>query len=86
MAVKSRLSREVLQMVTKEERDAWTVIYRLYEKYAGILRESDGEAADALLCTAMNEIQQYWKDSPNEGKLIMLAGYELLRTVWKESH
>lgn len=73
-------------MVTKPERDAWTTAYRMYEEYAEKLRESDCDAASALFGKAMEKIQQQWNDSTEEGKLILLAGYELLEAVWKASH
>lgn len=71
-------------MVTKAERDAWTVIYRLYEQYADALRGMDGEAASEIFLQALEKLKL--QDSTEEGRLILLAGYELLDAVWKASH
>ena len=72
-------------MVTKAERDAWTVIYRLYEQYAGALRGIDGEAASEIFLQALEKLKQPMHDSTDEGRLILLAGYDLLDAVWKAS-
>ena len=72
-------------MVTKPERDAWTTAYRIYEKYAERLRESDCEAASALFVKVTEKIKQQWNDSTEEGRLILQAGFALLEDVWRTS-
>ena len=68
-------------MVTEAERDAWTVIYRLYEKYASALRGIDGEAASEIFPQALKKLKL--QNSTEESRLILMAGYNLLEAVWK---
>ena len=85
MAGKSRLNREVT-MVTKAERDAWTLIYRIYEEYAPALREADAETAGKLFCSAFEKMRVQWDGFTEPEHLIMMAGIDLLDEVWKASH
>ena len=71
-------------MVTKPERDAWTLIYRLYEEYAPALRAADADAAGNLFCSALEKMQL--DRITEQEQLIMMAGYNLLDEVWKASH
>ena len=85
MAVKSRLNREVT-MVTKSERDAWAFIYRQYEEFAAALREADAEAAGELFCRALEQMRLQWDGFGENEQIILMAGFDLLDSVWKASH
>lgn len=70
-------------MVTKLERDAWSLIYRLYEEYVPALREADVDTAGELFRSAFKKISSQWNNFTESEHIILLAGYDLLDAVWK---
>lgn len=76
--------------MTKQERDAWTSIYRLYEEFAPALRTSatlddDNELAGQIFVSALDKLRNQWDESNAEGQLLLLAGYDILDAVFKDA-
>lgn len=72
------------------ERDAWGHMYRLYEKFAPGLRQAatlddDNELAGKLFCGALEELRDKFEDAPEECRLLLLAGYDILDEVFKNA-
>lgn len=72
--------------MTRPERDAWTAIYRLYEKHAEALRRADPEAAVQIFDEVTHDVTAEWDGMTDPARLILLTGVGLLDDVWKSSH
>ena len=73
--------------MTNQERDAWTAAYRIYEEYAPGLRQAailddDNEMANRLFSAALDKTKTAYNASDADGRLIMLAAYDILNDVF----
>lgn len=76
--------------MTKQERAAWTVAYRLYEEFAPPLRQAatiddDNELACKLFSSALDKLHNPCNESNEDGRLIILAAYDILGEVFKNA-
>ena len=74
--------------MTKQEREAWAVAYRLYEEYAPALRQAaalddDNEMACRLFGAALDKIIPAYNVSDEGVRLILSAAYDILDDVFK---
>lgn len=74
--------------MTRQERDAWAICYRIYDEYAPKLRQAalsaDNELASDIFCTISNRLSTLYNGSDNGGQLILLAVYDILGNVFEE--
>lgn len=74
--------------MTRQERDAWAIGYRIYDEYAPKLRQAalseDNELANDIFFTISNRLSASYNGSDNGGQLILLAVYDILGNVFEE--
>ena len=73
--------------MTAQERDAWTLSYRLYDEYAPKLRQAaaldDGnETARQRFLAALERIKPHLN---SDGNCILMGVYDILDYVFKEA-
>ena len=73
--------------MTAQERDAWTLSYRLYDEYAPKLRQAaaldDGnETARQIFLAALERIKPHLN---SDGNCILMGVYDILDYVFKEA-
>ena len=74
--------------MTKQERDAWAVAYRVYDQFAPGLRQAAGlddndEMAGRLFSSALEALNPAYNATDAGGRLILLAVYGILENVFK---
>jgi hypothetical protein len=74
--------------MTKQERDAWAVGYRIYDEYAPKLRQAalsdDNELANDIFYTISSRISASYNGSDKGGQLVLLGVYDILGNVFEE--
>jgi len=74
--------------MTRQERDAWAIGYRIYDEYAPKLRQAalseDNELANDIFFTISSRLSASYNGSDNGGQLILLAVYDILGNVFEE--
>jgi hypothetical protein len=73
--------------MTAQERDAWTLSYRLYDEYAPKLRQAaalddDNETARQIFLAALERIKPHLN---SDGNCILIGVYDILDYVFKEA-
>lgn len=76
--------------MTKQERDAWAVVYRVYEEFAPGLRQAaalddENEMAGNLFTAASQKLSAAYRESSDEGRLIIVSAYGILDKVFKDA-
>lgn len=76
--------------MTKSERDAWALAYRLYEEYAPGLKaaahlDDDNAIACGLFTAALKKITEVYSSTDPGGQLILLAVYGILESTFKDA-
>lgn len=72
--------------MTGPERDAWSMIYRLYEKHSETLRQVDPDAAARIFTEIVHDVTSKWDSFTDPARLILLTGIGLLDDVWRSGH
>ena len=76
--------------MTKQERDAWAIMYRVYEEFSPGLRlaatlEDHNEMAGELFTAASKTLSAAYYESSDEGRLLILSAYGILDRVFKDA-
>lgn len=76
--------------ISPAEREAWSSLYRFYEKYAPQLRaaarqEDDNEEAVRVFQSAAAEMNELYQERGLIGKVLTIPLYDLLNDVFKEA-
>ena len=76
--------------MTAQERDAWTLSYRLYEEYAPKLRQAaaladDNATACNMFAAIMTRIQPHFTNDGNGCNWILFGLYHTLEYVFKDA-
>lgn len=73
--------------MTRQERDAWSVGYRIYDEYAPKLRQAasadDKEMAANIFMAISNRVSSLYNASDPGGQLILLSVYDMLSNVFE---
>ena len=73
--------------MTKQERDAWSAGYRIYDEYAPKLRQAasadDKELAGNIFMAISNRLSILYNASDQGGQLILLSVYDILSDVFE---
>ena len=74
-------------MVSKAEREAWAFAYRIYEKYAELMRSAaqNDDDASGLFSDAVSQMEEKWVLCTDKERLILLTGYKLLDDVYRQA-
>ena len=76
--------------MTIQERDAWTLAYRLYEEYAPKARaaaalDDDNETAGRVFIAALERIKPHLNSNGNDGNWILIGVYDILEYIFKDA-
>ena len=76
--------------ISPAEREAWSSLYRFYEKYAPQLRaaarlDDDNEEAVRVFQSAAAEMNELYQERGLIGKVLTIPLYDLLNEVFKEA-
>lgn len=74
--------------MTANERDAWTLAYRLYDEYAPKLEQAaalddDNETACRVFTDVLERIKPHYTDNDNNANWVLLGVYDILDNVFK---
>lgn len=77
--------------MTKQEREAWAVAYRVYDEFAPGLRQAavlddGGELARGLFSAIGAKLAAAYDATDENGRLLTVAAYGILESVYESAH